>query len=557
MIADTLLLLRLYWTIDRRADSGTRRSSRIIMIVGALIAAAISWALGSFAATFVSESSLIQIRAEILPGLVFTIIMFVVVFIGFGQGLQALYLSDDLEKLWVAPIRPEAIMTAKLLSRVPSTIFILFLATIPMLIAFGIGLNMGLSYYILGVFLILITPLFGISLGALIAIFLVRLLPARRLNEWVGAASIIIGMLITLLFTAPSFLSRSSQQIGTDVLENAEAFINHLGNLPLPSIWVGKALVEFGRGQMAASAFGALGVYLLITIGLFLGTIFLANRLFSTGWMRMQSAGSATADIHEQPGMFGRHSLDFTLGFKDWLLRIRDPRLLATLFTSLIMAGFLAVMLLAPQKDGSSLFGITDGMEINILSAGVIVSGLIYFLGWLAFSNLALTTLSIERTAFYILKTAPISPSQLFRAKTFSIFIPYAVLATIGLLVGLFVLKLSLIWLPFGWLTLMIMGYGMFSFIVSIGFRYPNLEWEDPRRIKNNKAILPSMLGSVGYSIIAVIVVISTYFFALSESHLAIPIVIFGLSLLAGGTWFFVHRSTERVEKAWAAIGVR
>ncbi len=184
------------------------------------------------------------------------------------------------------------------------------------------------------------------------------------------------------------------------------------------------------------------------------------------------------------------------------------------------------------------------------------VSGLIYFLGWLAFYNLALTTLSIERKAFYILKTAPISASQLFRAKTFGIFIPYAALATLFLVIMMVVMKLSLIWTPFGWMTLMIIGYGLFSFLVSLGFQYPNLDWEDPRRMQNRKAILPSLFGSFGYSIIAVIIAISTYFFAQSEPALAIPIVIMGLALLAGGTWFFVQRSTNRVEKAWPQIGV-
>ena len=182
------------------------------------------------------------------------------------------------------------------------------------------------------------------------------------------------------------------------------------------------------------------------------------------------------------------------------------------------------------------------------------VSGLIYFLGWLAFYNLALTALSIERKSFYILKTAPISASQLFRAKTFGIFIPYAVFATVVLVIMLIVMKLSLIWTPFGWMTLMIMGYGLYSF-VSIGFLYSNLDWEDPRRMRNRKAALPSLIGTFGYSLITIAVAISTYFFALSEPTLVIPIMIFGLALLTGGTWFFVHWCTNRVEKAWPLIG--
>ncbi len=558
MLADTLLLIRLYWTIDRRADGGTRRSSKIILILGVLLVVVLSGALGVFAASLTKDTSIIQIRAEILPGLLLTVVLFGVIFVGFSQALQALYLSDDLEKLLVAPVRSRAVMTAKLLSRMPTTISVLLLATIPALIGFGIGVGSGPLYYILGVLLILVTPLFGISLGALIAIFLVRMLPARRLNEWVGAASIVIGLLLSLLFYLPTLFGGDKQALDAKSLAAVEGFINHIGDLPLPSIWAGRALVAFGQGQMTASAIGALITYLAITVGLFLVVILLADRLYLSGWLRMQSSGAASQDIGEQPGVFGRNSLDFILGYKDWLLRIRDPRMLATLFTAVIMVGFALFMMLRPGDDGSSLFGISEALEgdgVNLLSTGVIISGLIYFAGYLAFTRLAVTSLSIERSAFYILKTAPISASQLLRAKTFGIYLPYAALATISMFVTLFIMKFSLIWMPFGLLVLLIMGYGLFSFLVSLGFLYPNFDWEDPRRMSNRKSSIPSLVGSFGYSIVAIIIVMATYLVANETPSLAIPAVIMGLALLAGGTWFFVQWCTNRVEKAWPRIG--
>ena len=76
MLADTLLLIRLYWTIDRRADGGTRRSSKIILILGVLLAVVLSGALGVFAASLTTGASIFQIRAEILPGLLLTVVLF-------------------------------------------------------------------------------------------------------------------------------------------------------------------------------------------------------------------------------------------------------------------------------------------------------------------------------------------------------------------------------------------------------------------------------------------------------------------------------------------------
>ncbi len=494
MLADTTLLLRLYWKIDRRADRDSRRISQVILIVSGLVLVVVSAGVGFLAASLTGDTGLIRIDAAIVPGFIFTLVLLGIVFVGFNQALQALYLSDDLDKLLVAPIRPQAVMTAKLLSRMPTTVLFLLAAAIPALIAFGIGAGLGPLYYILGVLLIIITPLFGISLGALIAIFMVRLLPARRLNEWVGAASIVIGVILSLLVYIPSMLSSGSQTPDTRTLATIEDFISQFGELPLPSMWVGKGLVEMGRGQIAASALGSVGFFLLITAGFFLVTVLLANRLYLSGWLRMQSSGAVGQEMSERPGVFGRNSLDFILSYKDWLLRVRDPRLLATLFTTIVFSGVAIFFMLRPEEDGSSLLTLGDvdsGSDAGILSAGVIVCGLLYFLGWMIFNRLATTSLSIERQAFYILKTAPVSASQLLRAKTFGIFLPYAVVVTTGMAAALFILKFSLLWAPYGLLTLLIMGYGLFGYLVSIGFLYPKLTWDDPRRMNNRKAGIP------------------------------------------------------------------
>jgi hypothetical protein len=99
------------------------------------------------------------------------------------------------------------------------------------------------------------------------------------------------------------------------------------------------------------------------------------------------------------------------------------------------------------------------------------------------------------------------------------------------------------------------MGYGLFSFLVSLGFLYPKFDWEDPRRMSNRKTSIPSLIGSFIYSITALFIAMATYFVANETPSLAVPAVIMGLALLAGGTWFFVQWCINRVEKAWPRIG--
>jgi hypothetical protein len=171
------------------------------------------------------------------------------------------------------------------------------------------------------------------------------------------------------------------------------------------------------------------------------------------------------------------------------------------------------------------------------------------------FNRLALTSLSIERQAFYILKVAPISAGQVMRSKTFGLFLPYAVITTLGMVVGLLTINFSLLWAPFGWLVLMIMGYGMIAFLVSVGFIYPNLAWDDPRRMTNRKASIPMLVGTFVYSLIGILIAVATYALAHGQQPFAIPIVIMGLALLAGGTWLLIHARSNKVEAVWSRLG--
>ena len=67
---------------------------------------------------------------------------------------------------------------------------------------------------------------------------------------------------------------------------------------------------------------------------------------------------------------------------------------------------------------------------------------------------------------------------------------------------------------------------------------------------------MPSLIGTAVYSVPMLIVAWFIYLWANGQPAFAIPIVLMGLAVMAGGTWFFAHWSTRRVEKAWPVIGV-
>lgn len=557
--SDTLLLLQLYWRLDRRADGGM---GRLIwarrMIVGTIVLA-FSLFLGALLGVLVRAGDLVGTRADVVPGVLLTLMLLGTSVAGFNQALQALYLSDDLERLLVAPIPARAVVTAKLLGRLPTVMLFMFALALPALLAYGYALHVGALYYPAAVLLVLAAPLFGISVGAIVAIYLVRLLPARRLSEWVGAASIVIGTVLSMLAYLPSMLRSRSAEMSAEAGAAISDALNGFGNVPLPSNWAGRALVDLGANRMTLSDAGGLTAYLLLTVGLFAATMLLADRLYLPGWLRMQSSGAHAQALTDEAGIFGGGSLDLILGYKDWLLRVRDARLMAAMFSGILITVVMLVFFLRPGADGS-LFELAEAFQGNgfvgvMFARGVLISGIIYFVAWSLFSRVASSALSIERGAVYILKSAPMHPAQLMRAKVLGVLVPFMLVVTVLLGTATVLLGLDLLWVLYAWLVLLIMGFGMIAFVVSLDFVFPKLDWDDPRKMTNRKAALPSLVGTVVYSVLAMLVALAAFVVGVGTAVPAIATALLGLAVLAGGTWFFVSWRMRRVEAAWPMLG--
>jgi hypothetical protein len=99
-----------------------------------------------------------------------------------------------------------------------------------------------------------------------------------------------------------------------------------LERVPLPTFWAGQGLMALDQGVFDRTGLLGLAVYLVITIGFFALLILTADRLYLSGWLKTQSAGTKRRGLDERRGVLGRGSLAAAIGWKDWLLRIRDPR---------------------------------------------------------------------------------------------------------------------------------------------------------------------------------------------------------------------------------------
>lgn len=500
MIRDTLLLLRLYGRISNRMDKRvTFIITRVLIILALLVTGALTALVGIGVGALVSYVAPL-VPYGVVPGLVVTGSFMLMIFSAVTGALNALFLSGDLERLMVAPVDPRAVFTAKQLNGIHVTYALLAAFVLPLLVLYGYALNMRAIYYVLCVLVLVGLPLLTRSVGALLVMVLARFLPARRINEIMTAFYSLIGVVFYVYF---NLRNGGASQVALSARSDTQlsSFLSGLGGIPFPTMWVGQGLAQAGQGALAA-ALPSILVYLLITFGLFGFSIGVANWLYSGGVLNIAGAsyGKRTADVRRS--RLGRQSILLNMIIKDWLLRLRDPRLLTRLLSnaaSALVATFgLFNGLNQPSRRGSS-----SGLELvrqspffSLLgSPGVPVAGLVMMTLMVLFFWLSTTSVSLERGQFALLKGAPVETRTFVRAKHLSIYLPYFVLATLIFVIGTLVFRLQPLWSAYYWLWLVVFGYGVIAFQLAMSTRWARLDWENPKQIG---AGVGSFLAGIG-----------------------------------------------------------
>jgi len=573
MAVDTWLLMNLYWKLDRREATGKSRLRVLALVlgwIGILFIGAMAAAVGYFASFLTRPDFPAPVPPGIVPGLFLTFVLLGVLVTGLNQSMRALFLSGDLDRLMVAPVHTRSVMVAKLLSRMPSSLLLLLLIAAPAFIAYGIGIGAGPVYYLLGLFLLLLAPLFGLSVGAVLAMLLVRVLPVNRLNELMTATYALLGIGIALLAQFPRFLIQDDPEAMVESVSSSglTQMLATIDRLPIPTFWAGRGLVALDAGQVDAAGLLGIGAYVLVTLGLFTVIILTADRLYLSGWLKTQSAGGKRRGLETTGGVIGRRSLATTIGVKDWLQRLRDPRQLV----SLVGGGFIAVVvgalaifrgsggqdsLMAAASQG----GIPDvSGPLAVLAAGfspgVLIAGWALFVGYVFLSNTGTYALALEGPAFQMLKAAPIRPREVWYAKMWSVYIPFVVLFGLVFVAAWFFTRYSLSWLPYALLGGLIYGYGLLAACVSSGFRYANLNWVDPRRMVTSGGGFISLLLTLLYGVPGGIILFLGFGLAAVWPQWAIPMALGALLLLAAFTWLWGRFMLRWGESAWDKLEV-
>jgi ABC-2 type transport system permease protein len=342
----------------------------------------------------------------------------------------------------------------------------------------------GPLYFTCAALTLLLLPLLPAGIGALLVMAVVRVLPARRAREIVS----VLGGLIGISFYV---ISQFAREVAPAVAGPGSLQALLASDFPLlPSAWAGRALVAAGTGDsLSVLVFG--GLFVVASVGVFLGCLLLAERLYYEGWSNMSTQGGRGRS--RRPEAEGRRpGVDIlaplsrllpaesrAIFVKDLYLFVRDLRNLQQLIFPVALAGIWTFRLFTsppePQIDADMPVFVRQLSEL--LSAGIA-----FFICLSISSALAGTGVSREGKAFWILKLAPISPLRILIGKFALAYLPFPAIGTPFLVLLGILRRTSPTLLLEQWLLLIIAGLGCAAFTIGLGAAFPRLDWENPQQ---------------------------------------------------------------------------
>lgn len=205
------------------------------------------------------------------------------IFFGITAAFVTLYMSEDLELLFMSPIPLRVVFTVKSLLVASSNFITALLFCFIPGVFYGLLFQASAVYY---VFVFLVGGgfwLMGTALAILLNLVVMRIVPPHRSREAVGFIGAIAGILIAITFQIPSMMMHRGEQLNiADWLANQEHILRIMDLFPWG--WGSQALAAGISGNLFV---GLMWSFLLLLVGVvaFSSAFVLLERGFRRGWI--------------------------------------------------------------------------------------------------------------------------------------------------------------------------------------------------------------------------------------------------------------------------------
>ncbi|NLM39957.1 MAG: hypothetical protein GX205_07850 [Firmicutes bacterium] len=468
----------------------------ILVIVG-LAPVAVLWLTGI---TWFSEtlyrSGMMLAQPHVLLAVMALGAQIFTLFMGVVYVLSGFYFSEDLKFLIALPYKPWELLVAKLLVIMTGQYIPILLTFVPALVVYGREAQVGVSFWLASIPVVLAMPVLPLIVATILSIFLMRVVNmSKRRDLWavIGGFALTLFIVGAQLYMQLSFGDTHPEELMRQIMQQADGVVNLLSRYFPPSVWAAKALAY------AHQPSGLVNLVLFLASAVAGGAVLLllADRVFYRGVVSGLEGRRGTRGHSVSEGAVRERPLLWTLALTEMRLFLRNPSFVLNGLIGYILFPVLVVVpLLAPQAELDNPFAFLMELVSFELIVGVAA---LFFVIMSAMSMIPATTISREGKYLWFPRTLPIPIGTLLAGRVLAAQVINIAGSTLS--VALISLVIGFPWeaAALGTLLGALLSTGFAGLLTILDLARPMLNWTNPvRAVKSNLNSVIALALAVG-----------------------------------------------------------
>jgi ABC-2 type transport system permease protein len=415
--------------------------------------------------------------------------------------LSKLYLSRDLLLVHSMPVSSYKIFIARWIDSTIDSAWMVIIYTLPVFISYGIVYQTGVFYYVNTMISMMCLAVIASAISTLMVMAAVIFIPASRMKS----VFILMGILFFVVIYLAIRLSQPELLVDPEVFDSVMVYITSLQTPSspfLPSSWVYDSIRSALSGSISNSLFFT--ALSLSFAGMIVSAmIFLSDAIYFKGYSKTQNAPvrlfkkNVASDriFNFLPGPVK----SFTVKEIKTFLRDQTQWTQIFLIAALVVIYVYNFKVLPLEKSPiktvylQNLFSFLNmGLALFVLTAVT--------------ARFAYPAVSLEREAFWLVKTSPLSIRTFLWIKFFIYYLPLLILTEILIVATNLLLQVTPFMMILSTLTVFFIVPGIVAMGVGLGAAYPDFKAENPTQTITSFGGLVYMIACAGYIGLVVII---------------------------------------------------
>ena len=443
---------------------------------------------------FKEISDLGDILAYKLLSMILLTFFSLLIFSSILTSISKLYLSRDLSLVHAMPVSSFKIFIARWIESTLDSSWMVVVYALPVFMSYGIVYQAGFFFYWDMIMVFLSLAVIASSTSVILVLLVVNFVPASRIRNM----SIFFGLcLFLILFFAFRFL-QPERLVDPEVFSSTLVYLKSLKTPAppyLPSTWAFDSIKAALSGHIKQGMFHLALSWAWAGVMVFMG-ILIADALYFKGLSKAR-----TAQVRLFTNRFsGPRFPSFLPGpvrafiFKEIRTFFRDQTQWSQLF---LIAALVVIYLYNFNALPLEKAPIKTVYLQNLLS--FLNMGLAGFVLTAIAARFAYPAISIEKEAFWLVKSAPIPLRSYLWIKFFIYFLPLLILTEILIVATNLLLHVTLFMMILSTATIFFLVPGVVAMGIGFGAAYPDFKAENPAQTVTSFGGILFMMVCAGY----------------------------------------------------------